>query len=852
MFKFLKMFLKEEDDPRVQLQENFVHFRRLLDSNNEALSLMADLEEKISPKSFTDTKYLFSLIEQLGEHVSRIVTELNQLSQDRYASLVPVFQRIREDLQQELEKTPVIPETPYILPLHALTREKTSAVGAKMANLGEIRNRLGLNVPRGFAITAGAYQAFMAETGLAESISRKLAETDTDNLEALQQVSQEVQELIFATPLPKDLEEILLLTAQALPSNRLAVRSSAVGEDSDYSFAGQFVTLLNATVEDLPNKYKQILASKFTPQAIRYWNRQQFAVSELPMAVGVLSMVPARTSGVMFTVDPHAPQLNTLMINALWGLGKYAVEGAVTPDLYVVAKQDGLQVVEEKIAHKPIALTVLPEGGYQEQTLAPEQADAACLSQEQIRQLAEIGLALEKHFGGPQDVEWAEDQEGAIVILQSRPLRLESLGAPAPAADTTASPLPAKILPLLEGGQRAVGGVAAGPVYWLHSDREIDKVPEGAVVALRHPSTRLVLVMDRLNAIITEIGSPTDHMTILAREFRVPTIVGAGPAILTLQNEQLVTLDADHSKVFPGIVVELLQHRYDKGETWQETMLFQKYRQIIKKVVPLHLLEPESLDFQADKCRTLHDITRFCHEKAMDAMFNPNVEEMVSAPGVARLQADLPFNLFIMDLGGGLAMAGQKVITEQDILSRPLQAMLRGFHHPNVRSGQVAPDLQGFISVFANTMYDQGKAEGGLGGKSFAIVSDSYLNFSSRLGYHFGLVDAYVAPDINDNYLSFQFKGGAAGIDRRERRARMLQVILEDMGFKVTVKQDLVQGRLVKFSQEEIDTILESLAVLMAFCRQLDMAFTSDAVMETYLEAFRNGNYDFGSIRTMQ
>ena len=397
-----------------------------------------------------------------------------------------------------------------------------------------------------------------------------------------------------------------------------------------------------------------------------------------------------------------------------------------------------------------------------------------------------------------------------------------------------------------------MGGVAAGPVYWLHSDREIDKVPEGAVVALRHPSTRLVLVMDRLNAIITEIGSPTDHMTILAREFRVPTIVGAGPAIQTLQNEQLVTLDADHSKVFPGIVVELLQHRYDKGESWQETMVFQKYRQIIKKVVPLHLLEPESPDFQADKCRTLHDITRFCHEKAMDAMFNPNVEEMVSAPGVARLQADLPFNLFIMDLGGGLAVAGQKVITEKDILCRPLQAMLRGFHHPNVRSGQVAPDLQGFISVFANTMYDQGKAEGGLGGKSFAIVSDSYLNFSSRLGYHFGLVDAYAAPDINDNYLSFQFKGGAASIDRRERRARMLQVILEDMGFKVTVKQDLVQGRLVKFSQEEIDTILESLAVLMAFCRQLDMAFTSDAVMETYLEAFRNKDYNLESTKTVQ
>ncbi len=397
-----------------------------------------------------------------------------------------------------------------------------------------------------------------------------------------------------------------------------------------------------------------------------------------------------------------------------------------------------------------------------------------------------------------------------------------------------------------------MGGVASGPVYRLHNDREIHKIPEGAVVVIRHPSTRLVLVMDRVNAIITEVGSPTDHMTILAREFRVPTIVEAGQAAQMLQSEQLVTVDADHTRVYPGIVVELLQHRYEKAASWQETVMFQKYRQVVKKIVPLHLIDPESPDFQAGNCSTLHDITRFCHEKAMDAMFSPEVEEAVASPGISRLQSNLPFNLFIMDLGGGLAVAGQKIIEEKDILSRPLQALLRGFHHPEVRSGQVAPDLKGFISVFANTMYDQGKAETGLGGKSFAIISDCYVNFSSRLGYHFGLVDAFVSPEMNDNYISFQFKGGAASIDRRERRVRMLQALLEDLGFKVTARQDLVQGRLVKFSLEEIESILESLAVLMAFSRQLDMAFTSDAVMQTYLEAFRNKDYNLESFKTIQ
>ncbi len=145
-------------------------------------------------------------------------------------------------------------------------------------------------------------------------------------------------------------------------------------------------------------------------------------------------------------------------------------------------------------------------------------------------------------------------------------------------------------------------------------------------------------------------------------------------------------------------------------------------------------------------------------------------------------------------------------MTEDDIVSRPFKALLRGFHHPGVSwAGQVAPDLKGFISVFANTMYDTAKAERGLGGKSFAIVTESYLNFNSRIGYHFGIVDAFISEESNDNYISFQFKGGAAAIDRRERRARLVKQLLDDLGFKAQTKGDLVQGRLVKLSLLETE-----------------------------------------------
>jgi pyruvate,water dikinase len=282
----------------------------------------------------------------------------------------------------------------------------------------------------------------------------------------------------------------------------------------------------------------------------------------------------------------------------------------------------------------------------------------------------------------------------------------------------------------------------------------------------------------------------------------------------------------------------------------EDNPVFQKLTAILKKTAPLHMLDPTSAEFQAKNCRTLHDITRFSHEKAMDAMFFLDVEEAVTATGVCRLKTDLPLNIFVLDLGGGLKMSGQAAVSEDDITSRPFAAVLRGFHHPEVRwAGQVAPDLKGFISVWANTMYDMGKAERGLGGKSFAIITDRYLNFNSRLGYHFGLVDAYLSEERNDNYISFQFKGGAASVDRRERRARLLGKILTDLGFKVQLTGDLVQGRLVKYSLEDTEEMLEMTGLVMAFARQLDLALSSEAVIYRCLEAFRTKDYGLSCLR---
>jgi pyruvate,water dikinase len=847
MFKFLRRFLKEEEDERVRLQEQFTHFRRLLDNNNQALETMADMEEKLSGDYVFDSSYLYAQVDKLGQQVSGMVTALNLLTQNRYTDLVPIAERLQKELLEVLEAEPTIPATPFILPLSALDQTLALAVGGKMANLGEIGNRIGLPVPQGFAITAAAYKRFLEASSLAADIEARLSEASIQDLDTLKTISRELQALVRQAPLPRDLEAAIVQASRALPTRWLAVRSSAVGEDAEFSFAGQFATLLNVDAAALPQHYKEIVASKFTSRAIFYWKYQQFSVNALPMAVGVLTMVPARASGVMFSLDPHAPQDNTVLISAVWGLGKYAVDGTVSPDLFTVSRQEPYPIITRRVAPKPVALVCAPDGGVAEVTLAPDQAQAPCLTDNQVRTLADLALELEEHFGAPQDIEWTVGEAGNIIILQSRPLRVS-----APAfAEEERPPLPEpQAPPLLHYGIRAVGGAAAGRVHHFLYDEDVSAIPPGAVVVARQPSARLVLVMDRISAIITEVGSPTDHMTILAREFRIPTLVEVGGATKVLHSGQLVTVDADAALVYPGLIPEVLQRKVHPDEEWRADPVYQKLRRLLQFITRLNLLDPESPEFKPQNCRTLHDLTRFCHEKAMDAMFLPDMEKALESNRVCRLQTDLPLNLFILDLGGGLKVEGREQVTEADILSRPFLALLRGFHHPGVTwAGQVAPDLKGFMSVFANTMYDMAKAERGLGGKSFAIVTENYLNFNSRIGYHFGIVDAYISEEKNDNYISFQFKGGAASLERRERRARLVKQILDDLGFKAQARGDLVQGRLVKLSLLETEQALELTGLLVAFCRQLDLALASDAVMERVLNAFKTEDYSLKCLR---
>ena len=180
----------------------------------------------------------------------------------------------------------------------------------------------------------------------------------------------------------------------------------------------------------------------------------------------------------------------------------------------------------------------------------------------------------------------------------------------------------------------------------------------------------------------------------------------------------------------------------------------------------------------------------------------------------------------------------------EKVISAPFKALLKGMLHEGVRHTQPRPvELKGFFSVMSEQMLSPGYGSERFGDRSYAIISDKYLNFSSRVGYHYAILDAYCGQTINNNYITFSFKGGAADDVRRNRRVRSIGRILEELGFLVDVTGDRVSARFLRFERDLIEERLDTMGRLLQFTRQMDMLMRSEAAVETIAKAFLAGNY---------
>jgi len=863
MLKFLSMLLgsgkqagQSRDDDAVK--RKYEYFKSLLIKNNRSLELLTEFEHLLyENKPFTLDEVL-ALSEDLISLVYDLAEDLNALSHGKYPGLFDATERIGVTVLKDLVHRKRIKKGELILPMRALSTEMADEVGGKAANLGEVANRAGLPTPRGFAVSAYACQHFLKTSGLAERIERRMKRIDVKDTEKLMVICEEIQAMIMAAELPEELSQGMARLMDELaqlfgPDVRVSVRSSATCEDSEATFAGQHSTVLNVSAQNVGRAWKEVVASTFSPRAVYYRRSMGYSDDDVVMAVLCVTMIDARASGVMYTGDPNGaahgtgghngPDSDDILISAAWGLGVSVVDGSANTDFYSVRRRDSA-ILRHEVALKPMRLRLRAEDGICEEDVPQAEREAPCLDEAKITQLAAYGVRLEEHYGQPLDIEWAQDQHGRLFILQARPLGITHAGQSECTLTPEAEPLAGHEV-ILRGGDMAAPGSAAGQAYILTSDHNLPAVPQGAILVARQTSPTYVPVMDRIRAIITEVGSVTGHMASVAREFGVPTLVGLENATTAIILGEDITLDATSRVVYRGIVPELI-HEKSCVNLMKGSPVYKAAQEALKRMAPLTLTDPKALNFSPEGCRSLHDVIRFAHEMGMREMFDIG-DEMEEAKGAVRLRAGLPLNILVVDMGGGLTpTAPKKVVELEHIKSAPFQALLHGMTDPGVRwLGGVGVSLTGFATIVAESMMTDPNADGSMGGPSYAVVSDHYLNFNTRLGYHFAVVDSFCGPAINDNYIAFSFKGGAADIARRSRRANLIAQILKRLGFKTEIKGDMVRGEIKKYTQSDLKQKLDMVGRLLGAVRLLDMMLSDDGQIGWYVDEFFKGNYTF-------
>ncbi len=806
------------------LLERYHQYKRLLAANAAILAILADLQSKQAEDYVFDMAYVRNAVTRLNREVEILVEALIALSGGRYQGLREARERVAAKILEELAP-PEIRPAPLALPLSKVT--EGHFFGGKAEKLGELK-RLGFPVPRGFAVSAYAQKLFFQQEGLEDFIRETIQEADIRNLASLERAGEAIRDRLLVTPLPAVLSQTLGAQMRRLDARRVAVRSSALQEDGFHSFAGQFESLLNVPAEELERRYKEVLASQFTPRVLYYCHARGFTYQDLAMGVLVMEMVPAQAAGVLYTADPKTGE-PAVLINAVFGLGTAAVGGHAEPDVYRVEQG---RLASVRVGRKAQRHRLRPEGGVAEEEEVPE-ADRPCLTEAQILELAALGERIAAHFGGPQDVEWALDDTGTFHLLQARPLRISR-----PARGAYLPPRLKEAPLLAEAGVIASRGAAVGPVFRLEG-LEVDSVPEGAVLVVRRALPEYGLAVGRVSAVVSEGGSATSHLATVLREAGVPALFGAREAWQRLTPGEVVTVDAYYGNIYAGRREELLKAP-PADPILHQSRARQALERVMKHIVPLHLLDPRDPGFRPRNCRTYHDITRFAHEKAMAELFQ--VSRHGSREFARRLVSSLPLEIYVVDVGGGLKPEAREApeVTPEDITSRPMQAYWRGV----AAIGWQGPrplDLAGFMSVVMGAASDT-QAMDRLQEDNYAVLAADYLNFSSRLGYHFTTVDAYLG-EPEQSYITLVFYGGGAELSRRVRRALFLARVLEHLDFRVEVKGDSLTARLDGVGLPVLEERLEILGRLIMASKQLDVTMADDSSVEHYFEEFISSGY---------
>jgi pyruvate,water dikinase len=825
------------------LTARYQTFRALLAGNNRAIDILTEISIHLRLQS--NLANLALLTERLIEETGEMVARLEHLAVGRYGALRGVHHGLAATIRAKLAPLARPEALPHCLALAALKPEHRALTGNKAASLAAL-NTTGARVPDGFVITLPGCRFFLEHQGLALQLTHVLAKQGAHADQAIPPATaRQVQDLIMKSPLPPALAEDILTRARPFFQNggALAVRSSSISEDGErHSFAGQFSSVLNVRNEEqVLAAFREVVASNFTARSLAYRLHAGLDPLSFEMAVLCLEMVDARAAGILLTRSPQDPAGGMMLVSAVPGLGEAAVAGSAAADLYLMNRDGEVDWRRSTIAAKERSLVSVAEGGVRWRALDPQARRLPVLDAAALRELAALGNILEARQGLPLDLEWAVDGQGRVVVLQIRPLT-----AMGQASDETWQ---AKTPPLAQGCM-ASGGRATGRVLLVKSRRDLEALPPGPVVLVMPQSfVDAAGLLNMVAAVLVELGSPADHLACVAREQGIPLICGLSNAGGLLTDGQWLTVDGSHGLVYAATEEEIsaaqeAAGRHEAAACPLPAPLPPLQQELRRLITALHLTDAYGPTFSILECRSLHDIIRFIHEKAVLAMFEAGDEVLEgNLGGVHILDSSIPFFVSVIDMGGGLTLAAapKRRIPAEMVIARPFQALWRGVTTPGLHWGP-PPGGTPMGSVISTFLTDQ-KSQRPIGMPNYCLVSRDYCNMNARMDFHFIMIDTVCGPETRSNHIRFRFKGGGTSLPRRRRRAQCIGEIFEHYGFLVDVKEDLVNASLQAAGQEVIEEKLVVVGRILGFTRLLDAVMGEDRLIGQVSRAFIAGDY---------
>jgi len=490
-----------------------------------------------------------------------------------------------------------------VIPFSELSLQDAAIVGGKNSSLGELLCGLksaGVNAVDGFAITVRAYWNFIGQNHLKENLTRLMENLDRVNFSNLNEIGNEARSLMQKGQMPENVVNAIKDAYQNLSKGKellsVAVRSSATAEDMPQaSFAGQHDSFLNVHGEDqLIAAVQACFTSMFNNRAIKYREDNHFDHLSVGMSVGIQPMVRSdlACSGVGFTIEPESGFRDIILLTGVWGLGENIVQGAVTPDEFLIFKPNvgdsKRAIISKKLGAKE--KTMVYNDGNRYSFMTPvvnletpkDKQGAFVLTDEEINTLAEWSLRIERHYKRPMDIEWAKDGvDGKLYIIQARPETVRSLQNP---YEIHEYKLHEKGI-LLATGEAVGNKIVSGVARILASPKEADRLSHGEILITDTTSPDWDPVLRKVGGIITNKGGRTSHASIVARELGVAGIVGASNASSVIRDGQTITMSCAEGKT--GFI-------YDGKLTWHEEKLDLQSLEKPKKTRPMLILgDPE-------------------------------------------------------------------------------------------------------------------------------------------------------------------------------------------------------------------------------------------------------------------